>query len=71
MQHAAVEWGIGVAMLGDDMHTVHIEGAAPNFRCDGLTPERLTRGRFWHAHSSQWRVCNDIGLIVEARPDSS
>ena len=31
-----VERGSGVAMLGDDVHSIHIEGAATNFHCYGL-----------------------------------
>ena len=70
MQHeVVVERGTGVAMLGDDVHSIHIEGAATNFHCYGLALERLTGRRFWHARSGEWRVYNDVGHIVEARPD--
>ena len=70
VQHeVVVERGTGVAMLGDDVHSIHIEGAATNFHCYGLALERLTGRRFWHARSGQWRVYNDVGHIVEARPN--
>ena len=70
VQHeVVVERGTGVAMLGDDVHSIHIEGAATNFHCYGLALERLTGRRFWHARSGEWRVYNDAGHIVEARPD--
>ena len=70
VQHEViVERGTGVAMLGDDVHSIHIEGAATNFHCYGLALERLTGRRFWHARSAEWRVYNDNGVIVEARPD--
>ena len=55
-------------MLGDDVHSIHIEGAATNFHCYGLALERLSGRRFWHARSGEWRAYNDIGHIVEARP---
>ena len=70
VQHeVVVERGSGVAMLGDDVHSIHIEGAATNFHCYGLAIERLNGRRFWHAESGEWRAYNDIGQIVEARPD--
>ena len=70
VQHEViVERGTGVAMLGDDVHSIHIEGAATSFHCYGLALERLTGRRFWHARSAEWRVYNDNGVIVEARPD--
>ena len=69
VQHeVVVERGTGVAMLGDDVHSIHIEGAAANFHCYGLALERLTDRRFWHARSGEWRIYNDAGRIVEARP---
>ena len=69
VQHeAVVERGSGVAMLGDDVHSIHIEGAATNFHCYGLALERLNGRRFWHARSGEWRAYNDVGHIVEARP---
>ena len=68
-QEVVVEQGTGVAMLGDDVHSIHIEGAATNFHCYGLALERLTGRLFWHARSGQWRPYDDAGHIVEARPD--
>ncbi len=68
-QEVMVERGTGVAMLGDDVHSIHVEGAATNFHCYGLALERLTDRLFWHARSAQWRPYNDAGHIVEARPD--
>ena len=63
-----VEQGTGVAMLRDDVHSIHIEGAATNFHCYGLALERITDRLFWHADSGQWRVYDDDSQIVEARP---
>ena len=69
VQHeVVVERGSGVAMLGDDVHSIHIEGAATNFHCYGLAIERLTGRQFWQSESGEWRVYNDVGQIVEARP---
>ncbi len=64
-----VERGTGVALLADDVHSIHIEGAATNFHCYGLALERLTGRRFWHARSGEWRAYDDVGVIIEARPD--
>ncbi len=64
-----VERGTGVAMLHDDVHSIHIEGAATNFHCYGLAMERLDGRLFWHDRSGQWLVFEDDSQIVEARPD--
>ncbi len=72
VQHkVVVERGTGVAMLGDDVHSIHIEGASANFHCYGLALERLSGRRFWHAQHGEWREYNDVGTIVEARPDTA
>ena len=69
VQHeVTVEQGTGVAMLRDDVHSIHIEGAATNFHCYGLALERLTGRLFWHAGSGQWQVYDDDSQILEARP---
>ena len=44
VQHEViVERGTGVAMLGDDVHSIHIEGAATSFHCYGLALETAHR----------------------------
>lgn len=63
-----VERGAGVAMLGHDLHSIHIEGASTNFHCYGLALERLKGRRFWHADDGEWSEYYDVGHIVEARP---
>lgn len=68
-QEVVVERGTGVAMLGDDVHSIHIDGAATNFHCYGRALEDLAGRRFWHADSGEWRPYDDAGHIVEARPD--
>ena len=72
VQHeVVVERGTGVAMLGDDVHSIHIEGASANFHCYGLALERLSGRRFWNARHGEWRGYHDVGTIVEARTDHS
>ncbi len=63
-----VERGTGVAMLHDDVHSIHIDGTAINFHCYGLDLERLSDRRYWNAQDSEWQVFHDIGPIIEARP---
>lgn len=67
-QEVVVERGTGVAMLGDDVHSIHVDGASANFHCDGLALEQLSGRRFWHAEHGEWREYDDVGTIVEARP---
>ncbi len=70
VQHeVVVERGTGVAMLGDDVHSIHIEGASANFHCYGLALEQLSGRRFWNARHGEWREYHDVGTIVEARPE--
>ena len=68
VREVMVERGAGVAMLGHDLHSIHIEGASTNFHCYGLALERLKGRRFWHADDGEWREYYDVGHIVEARP---
>ena len=68
VREVMVEHGTGVAMLGHDLHSIHIEGASTNFHCYGLALERLTGRRFWHGDEGEWREYYDVGHIVEARP---
>ena len=68
VQHeVVVERGTGVAMLGDEVHSIHIEGASANFHCYGLALEELSGRRYWHAQHGEWREYHDVGTIVEAR----
>ena len=68
-REVVVERGTGVAMLGDDVHSIHIRGASANFHCYGLALEQLSGRRFWHSQQGEWREYHDVGTIVEARPD--
>ncbi len=63
-----VERGTGVAMLGHDIHSIHIEGASTNFHCYGLAMENMTGRRYWNAEAGEWKVFADSSSIVEARP---
>ncbi len=65
-QHV-VEAGTGVAMLPDDLHSIHIEGPALNFHCYGLALERLDEREFYDAATGQWRIFTNVSDIREAR----
>ncbi len=62
-----VEAGTGVAMLPDDLHSIHIEAPALNFHCYGLALERLDERVYFDARSHEWRVFNSVSGIREAR----
>jgi predicted metal-dependent enzyme (double-stranded beta helix superfamily) len=67
-REAMVERGTGVAMLGHDVHSIHIEGASTNFHCYGLAMENMIGRRYWNAEEGEWRVFADTSSVVEARP---
>lgn len=62
-----VEAGTGVAMLPDDLHSIHIDGPALNFHCYGLALERLDRREYYDAKADEWRVFAAHSDIREAR----
>lgn len=64
-----VEAGTGVAMLPDDLHSIHINGPALNFHCYGLGLERLDSRRYYDARNAEWKVFPAHADIREARPD--
>ena len=64
-----VEEGTGVAMVGDDLHSIHIDGPALNFHCYGLALERLDQRQYYHAGSNQWRLFDTTIGIREARSE--
>ncbi len=66
-----VQHGTGVTMVGEDVHSIHIEGSSVNFHCYGRALERLGGRRFWEAKNRQWQQYDDVGEIVEARPGVS
>lgn len=62
-----VEAGTGVAMLPDDLHSIHIEGPSLNFHCYGLALERLDSREFYDPKADEWRIFAAMSGIVEAR----
>ncbi len=66
-----VEAGTGVAMLGDDLHSIHISEPALNFHCYGLALERLQERVYYNAVDKQWKSFAAINGIVEARPSAT
>ncbi len=63
-----VEAGTGVAMLPDDLHSIHIDGPALNFHCYGLALERLDAREYLSERTGEWKVFPAHSDIVEARP---
>ena len=61
-----VEKGSGIAFLPDEVHSIHIDGAAMNFHCYGLALERLDTRRYWST-DGEWKVFGGIANIVDAR----
>lgn len=62
-----VEAGTGVAMLPDDVHSIHIDGPALNFHCYGLALERLDRREYWSEREGRWKPFTAASVIREAR----
>ena len=63
-----VEAGTGVAMLPDDLHSIHIDTPSLNFHCYGLALERLDERVYYDARNHDWKVFNSVSNIHEARP---
>lgn len=63
-----VEAGTGVAMLPDDLHSIHIDGPALNFHCYGMALEQLHDRQYYHAVESRWKTFTPVSGIREARP---
>jgi len=62
-----VEAGTGVAMLPDDLHSIHINGQALNFHCYGLALERLDAREYFSPNDKTWKVFSNVSGIREAR----
>lgn len=62
-----VEAGTGVAMLPDDLHSIHITGPALNFHCYGLALERLDRREYYSESDDTWKIYSSVSGIREAR----
>ena len=63
-----VEAGTGVAMLPDDLHSIHIRGGGLNFHCYGLALERLDQRQYYKAEDNSWHIFPARADIREARP---
>jgi predicted metal-dependent enzyme (double-stranded beta helix superfamily) len=62
-----VEAGTGVAMLPDDLHSIHINGQALNFHCYGLALERLDAREYFSPNDKTWKIFTNVSGIREAR----
>lgn len=62
-----VEAGTGVAMLPDDLHSIHIDGPSLNFHCYGLALERLETREYYDKKTGEWKIFNAISGIKEGR----
>lgn len=62
-----VEAGTGVAMLPDDLHSIHIDGPSLNFHCYGLALERLESREYFNPTEKRWKIFNSVSDIREAR----
>lgn len=61
--------GVGVTLMPDDLHSIHIEEGAPvlNFHMYGLGLEQLPGRNYWSEKHSEWRVFPPHTDIREAR----
>ena len=62
-----VEAGTGVAMLADDLHSIHLEAPSLNFHCYGLALERLEAREYYSPESDEWKIFPPGANIREAR----
>ncbi len=62
-----VEAGTGIAMLPDELHSIHIDGEALNFHCYGLALERLNEREYFNPTEEKWKPFTNVSGIVEAR----
>jgi len=66
-----VQAGTGVAMLPDDLHSIHLDAPALNFHCYGLALERLDEREYWQEAEGRWKIFRSVSGIREARPELS
>lgn len=62
-----VEAGTGVAMLPNDLHSIHIDGQALNFHCYGRALERLDAREYFSPNDKKWKIFSNVSGIREAR----
>jgi predicted metal-dependent enzyme (double-stranded beta helix superfamily) len=63
-----VKAGTGVAMLPEDLHSIHITGGGMNFHMYGRALERLTEREYYSEREQTWKPMAAFSTIVEARP---
>ena len=63
-----VEQGTGVAMLPDDLHSIHITGGGTNFHMYGLALDRLTERVYFDEREQSWKPMAAMNVFREARP---
>ncbi len=63
-----VEAGTGVAMLPEDLHSIHISGGGMNFHMYGLALDLLDGREFFSERDRTWKKMAAMSTIVEARP---
>lgn len=64
-----VEAGTGIAMLPDELHSIHINGRALNFHCYGHALETLTERQYFNPSEKRWKPFSSVSGIIEARPE--
>ncbi len=64
-----VEAGTGIAMLPDELHSIHIDGEALNFHCYGLALERLDEREYFNPTEKTWKSFANVSGIREGRVD--
>jgi len=62
-----VQAGTGVALLPDDLHSIHIDGPALNFHCYGLALEQLSEREYYNPTEGTWKTFKNVSGIREGR----
>ena len=62
-----VHEGTGVAMLPDDLHSIHIAGGGMNFHMYGLALDRLDERVYFDESAQTWKPMRAFGTIRDAR----
>ncbi len=63
-----VEAGAGVAMLPDDLHSIHIDGGGLNFHMYGRALDQLEAREYFSERDGAWKRMAAFRTIIEARP---
>ncbi len=65
--HEVVREATGVAMLPDDLHSIHIAGGGMNFHMYGLALDRLDERVYFSETAQTWKRMGAFAIIREAR----